>query len=927
MAHRGPMREMFGLLCMAVIVPRVHKSAIPKGNTGYIIDAEDNDIQNITVSHFTPPPATSFQPFLLSFLASVFSLLGDEVISMVATWMLANALFPSIVAIKRLILWAFRPRGRINHGDATHTTHQNSSSENGTAGAHDTANGDASNKARESTPSSSKTAGAYDTANEQPTYKTRQFTPSQTTTAKENDDEWFDAEQLRPSQEDSPDNTPSLPTQDQVLAELRAESAEKDVRIATLNQAAEQHSSTITRLNRREGHLLGSLRSALDPEGLYATTTDVVLIANDVAHDLSRASKKLERQNNALEEARARQENGQLAQKDGEISRLSTENSRLNTRIGRLEDQQRQSALELETDKQAARKTEKRLKDRTLAAESAANQAISQRQYDIVRSQLEDVVTELRQMKSEAADVQGHFNTELQAEPQSELQAELQAERTRVQELRITADNAVEAQQQSESLLTTAKRELQLANEKIANTTSEALAQIQEARDAEDRARAAEEKDGQNTAAMNELQQNLREARDQAEKLRESNERVALKLQQTEKMVEEKGETNGAAPNEKLIAEITGLQSELIEVRNKAFQSGYLQAISENPSPAEPTDPENNPIYVQGYNRAVEDCGVQAEGLVQAAVNEKVQEVKDSLTQQWLHQETEWRLNFDAEVEDKAAERVKSLREELSAAVRRAIVAEDKARNPEAQLAEAQKDARDMYASYGTLWAEAGVQKERIQELEGEVAKYKEGKANQDKRIKKLHDDIAEAKRSIPQHPELKAAEAKAMENDSIRATALINEMMRRHYDHPTRYVLRELVKANGMITAFKLHLQKPATRSNQEQFLKKLANAEVDKTCLEKLDTTLRLVLKKQCAAVNAKIMALREIVGQSKAPDKNRLLEEIWKPRGDEEVEWGESEAVPSSDSDEDQDDKGRGECKSASDEAKKLIDGSFC
>ena len=905
MAHRGPMREMFGLLCMAVIVPRVHKSAIPKGNTGYIIDAEDNDILNVTVSHFTPPPATGFQPFLLSFLASVFSLLSDEVISMVAMWMLASALFPSIMAIKRLILWALRPRERINHGDATHITHQNTLSENGIAGAHDTANRDATNE-------------------------TRQLTPSQTTTVEESDDEWLDAEQSRLSSEDVPDNTSSLPTQDQVLAELRAESAEKDVQIAHLNQAAEQHSSTITSLNRRNGHLMGSLRSALDPEGLYATTTDVVLIANDVAHDLSRASKKLERQNNALEEARARQENGQLAQKDGEISRLSTENSRLNTRIGRLEDQQRQSALEVETDRQAAREREKRLKDRTLAAESTANQAISQRQYDIVRNQLEGVVTELRQMKSEAADVQGHSNTEPQAEPQADLQAdlqaELQAERTRVQELRTTADNAVEAQQQSESLLTTAKHALQLANEKIANTTSEALAQIQEARDPEDRARAAEEKDGQNTAAMNELQQHLREARDQAENLRESNERLPLHVQTRERRGEENDAQQAAAGEELVIEHITGLQSELIEVRNKAFQSGYLQAISENPSPAEPTDPENNPVYIQGYNRAVEDCGVQAEGLVQAAVNEKVQKVKDSLTQQWLHQETEWRLNFDAEVEDKAAERVKSLRGELSAAVRRAIVAEDKARNPEAQLAEAQKDARDIYASYGTLWAEAEVHKNRIREFEGEIAKYKEGKANQDKRIKKLHEDIAEAKKSIPQHPELKAAEAKAMENDHIRATALIDEMVNRHYDHPTRYVLRELVKANSMITAFKLHLQRPATRSNQEEFLKKLVNAEVDKTCLEKLDTTLRLVLKKQCAAVNAKIMALREVVGQSKAPDKNRLLEEIWKPRGDEEVEWSEAEAVSSSESDEDEGDKGRGKCKSASDEAKRLIDGPF-
>ena len=101
-------------------------------------------------------------------------------------------------------------------------------------------------------------------------------------------------------------------------------------------------------------------------------------------------------------------------------------------------------------------------------------------------------------------------------------------------------------------------------------------------------------------------------------------------------------------------------------------------------APAKPTDPENDPIFKQGYNKAVEECRLQAEGLVQnaiqesalkagerlaAAINEKEQAVKDSLRQEWDHRETEWRTNFDAEVENKAAERGQPLRQQLSAAI------------------------------------------------------------------------------------------------------------------------------------------------------------------------------------------------------------------------------------------------------------------
>ncbi|KAF6221895.1 hypothetical protein HO133_001863 [Letharia lupina] len=62
---------------------------------------------------------------------------------------------------------------------------------------------------------------------------------------------------------------------------------------------------------------------------------------------------------------------------------------------------------------------EKALKDRTLAAGSTAEQAISQRRHDIVGDQLEGAVGELRQVRPERRDAigaRGLLRTELQAE-------------------------------------------------------------------------------------------------------------------------------------------------------------------------------------------------------------------------------------------------------------------------------------------------------------------------------------------------------------------------------------------------------------------------------------------------------------------------------------------------------------------------------
>ncbi|CAF9904448.1 hypothetical protein IMSHALPRED_000060 [Imshaugia aleurites] len=79
-------------------------------------------------------------------------------------------------------------------------------------------------------------------------------------------------------------------------------------------------------------------------------------------------------------------------------------------------------------------------------------QAISQREYDIVRNHLTDVVEELRQAREGSVDTQ-------------DLNAQLEIERVRSQEVQATADEAVRAREQSESQLATARVELQVLHE------------------------------------------------------------------------------------------------------------------------------------------------------------------------------------------------------------------------------------------------------------------------------------------------------------------------------------------------------------------------------------------------------------------------------------------------------------------------------
>ena len=914
---------------------------------------------NNTNLPLTTPPDTGILPFILSFLAMVASVLGDELIDIAAIYFLNKGLLPSLMAVRRLTVMvgtsatrlcrSFLPLGRVHDGDATE--------------------------------------------------ETRQFASPEATAAEEDDDdERFDAEVSLPSSEENPDSTPISPTNEELLAELRAEASEKDVRIADLSKAAETKSGIIEDLDQRNSRLMGNLRTALDPIGLYTPTTDIVVMANDVRSDYNRASKKIERQKQELKEARDRQENGQLAQKGEQISVLTNENARLNGRIVALEEGQRHCVRDVERIEQLAKERVKKLKDRTEAAESTARQAISQRQYGLVRDQLSDVVEELRQLKHEKENA---------VHAEERLTNELQAERVKTQELQITANNEAEVRQQSDDLLTAATGELQQANDKIDNFEREALAKDQQVRDAGEKARAAENQVTENATTVSELKQSLQESRDQAKEWRESNEQLARQLQRKEEALERKNsETKSRAAehtsNQGLVAEIENLRSQLDAANKEAqesFESGFLNAMSQSQpneqgvdaadqhlangdqqdgsdsvegqlrgqiesliaankdlqleldshpvqadsasesradqlesekqellaqltaieqrpvqGPAQATDLEKQELRQEGYQRAVQDCErdarTQIDQAVQKEMAQKEQALRAPLEKKWNDRETEWKANLNAAVEKEAAEREQGLREQLRISVQRAITAETLVNNPNSELKKAQEYATGLYKSASEQWQRAEGEKKRAdgaakraQDAEAEIGRYKQGKASQDQRLKEMQDQIRALKRTIPQQPELQAAEMEALENDRIRARALTDELAHRHYDSPSRHVLFQLINANDKLAALRFQLKRPDTRPSQILLLTMLLDAEVDKHCCGKLEPLMRQVLLAQSAAVNAKLMTLKHIINGSVEPSKKELLAELYKPRGDEEAEWDlkEPESEPESDEDE--------------------------
>ena len=119
--------------------------------------------------------------------------------------------------------------------------------------------------------------------------------------------------------------------------------------------------------------------------------------------------------------------------------------------------------------------------------------------------------------------------------------------------------------------------------------------------------------------------------------------------------------------------------------------------------------------------------------------------------------------------------------------------------------------------------------------------------------------DLSEAKKH--RLSDLKIAELTAAVHERDRAWALKEESVTRHYDSPTREVVGGLLNANSCIKALEIKLQISTTKSSQMDFLRDLQEADVDEAKLMKLIKWLGQVLVRQCAAVNAKLMALKAL------------------------------------------------------------------
>ena len=898
------------MICMTLLIPQSERASTPAASTGFIADVIDTfantNTHTIPITPLpTSPHGTSFLLIFLGILAGIYSLLGDVAYEWIAEIVLFNGLLPlARTARRHVIAFGTRLYRRIRGlGVQADNIHQ--------------------------------AVDETDESSRSPSSGVRAPTPDDST-------DKVDTVEPQPSPVEVADNTPVPPPQnDQALTDLRAESQQKDAKIAELARSNGAKSRTITALDGQYSRLQERLRESLDPTSLYPHNTDVVTIANDMTRDLKRILKEIRKKERELKESEDREERGQLAEKDKEIAELRARNGRLDGRIQRLEERleegERSSDFAVQEHERRAQEKIRSLRERMLEAESAARQGISTRDFNTLRSQFDRVTANLRQARQEPQDA---------ISAQEVLRAELEDERAQSQQLQTIVDNDAEAQRQRENAVTTESHDLQLANGRIASLEQEALTHGMEVQNAETRAQSAETRaqaaEDQATNDGTLLEQIQQDARDDANRSRESIKQLRQDLQKAKKALKEKAvvvkakpEVVASRPDQDLVAETNNLRVLLDEAtkrESEAFNNGFLQALAENPpsnqaeettadAPSHPDQqdastqtnaPADDPLYQQGRQEERRACEEQVQTLIDTAVRQARQEgeealraavaqneqaLKASAEAAWASNEAQLRADFNAAAQSSASEEG-SLREQLRTAVQRAIKAES-------SLSDTADSLKTEKNSFAEMQSNASKEWERAQKAEAEVEKYKKGKQSQDGRIQGYLDEINRLKRLIPQDADLAAAELNATMGDRARATALIDESLHRHYDHPTREVLQQLLDANASIMALKGLLKNPPVKATRKQLMRALMDAEVDKNLYMSLDFSLRQVLVKQCRAVNARLAELRTIILEGSEPDRATLLRVIYQDRGDEMAEWSDDDPEKEASSDEDDDD----------------------
>ena len=148
MAHRGLMREAFGLLCMAVLVHKSEKKTVPQPTTVFIETVPTvDDYFSIPIVTFvpptSPPPPTGYLPSVLSFFILALSVIGNEVLNAFLQLALRNVLLPLLRIAKRWSVASIKSawrrvhgwtsRGRVTGADASSNINESSRSESSQA--------------------------------------------------------------------------------------------------------------------------------------------------------------------------------------------------------------------------------------------------------------------------------------------------------------------------------------------------------------------------------------------------------------------------------------------------------------------------------------------------------------------------------------------------------------------------------------------------------------------------------------------------------------------------------------------------------------------------------------------------------------------------------------------------------------------------
>ena len=828
------MRELFQLAVVTLFFGQSEKSTTPYQGHIEIYDMfEDKSPKPLLIVEPQTPPPSGFLPIMFSLAMMLFSLLGDELIWIVATFLFDFFLPPFARVLKRCVGKIGRRAIRALHNLTSHRRVQDG-------------------------------------------------TMSDATT------------QTQPS---APEIAATTTGDLAALSELRSHHAQE---MSTMFVRCSRAAGELRSERKEKYRLLGNLRAAMDPRGFYADT-DLEIAADAQARDLDRLQNQIE--------YKRRQAKAAL-KKAAETTELSKENWILK---GRLESM----TCNIEHTKIATLQRERQLRKEVneitaVATTDTVNIGSYRAQIGTI-NQLE-VALEVAHKETTDKEEEGRVAVEGVRDELTSLQSVVE---------RLTSNQAPDESSQAEG-----RRALERAIENE-RTSARKLEQ-------------SEKKVSESAATVSQLQQGLSKARDDVRQLSDNDEALRQRLEIALAALEKKQSPAPAAPNAALTSEIESLRSQLKDATSQAseqFQNGYLAAIAQNP-PADQgqeastqtdheenngTGPQDEELrsemeQLKAAKNEVEQKLVsqrsqaeeamlnerrQAQEWVTAAQAQVRQEATTAYNQQWAvasanHAAEIQRLkNLGRQVEDArnvvaqqfiaSQQEVKTLQGQLQEVSENYESAMSRLENPEGDL-KASNDVLD------TVMA-------RAEAAEEEVKKYQSGKAAQDGRIKDLNTENAALKKNARGEQEL--AETTAIIHDKIRATALTDELVNRHYDHLSRIAATQLKIANAKIMELKLFLSNSRNRYNQVTCLQILQNAEVD-NAYKSLEGPTRIVLTKQCEGVNAKIMTLKAMInGGRKDPKKSELLQEIFNARGDEQAVWDEAEPAPSESSDEDEDD----------------------